>query len=278
MSITAKEKRSLGIIEESTYPRVLIWDIETAPMITTAFSLFNEYSHYENILQDWFIICASWKWLGHDKVYATSIAKNKKDLARYREGILIEENPSVDKTVIEDLHKVLSETDVIVGHNGDKFDLKMFNVRAAKYGLPPIPYIPSVDTLKTAKGNFRFSSNRLDYLGRFLGLGKKVETEKGLWKRCVLGDVSAIKKMVEYNEGDVLLLEKVYYVLRPYMRNHPNLNLINKDDMSCPKCESTKMQKRGFYRTRVSVFQRYQCTDCGGWTRSKKSIIRTDVR
>jgi transposase-like protein len=36
-------------------------------------------------------------------------------------------------------------------------------------------------------------------------------------------------------------------------------------------CGSENLQKRGFHRTNVSNFQRYQCQDCSRYSRSRKS-------
>lgn len=240
--------------------KVILWDIETAPMIVTSWGLFKPYLSHDNILEDTSLLCAAWKTLDERTVHSISIDPAK---------------PRNDKGVVKKLRDVLAEADVIVGHNGDKFDLKTFNARLAYYNLKPLPPRKTVDTLKVARKYFRFTSNRLDYLGEFLGVGRKIHTDYKLWLDILLrGDEAALAKMIAYNKQDVLLLERVYKKLRPHMTNHPNQRLCNGE--VCPICGEDSLQKRGFRLTQMSRAQAYQCQDCGGWSKGK-SEKRTDI-
>lgn len=235
----------------SSKQKILIWDIESYPLVVTTWQLFEPRLDYGNIVEDWGLICGAWKWVGEKEVHAVAVNPRK---------------PKDDKNVIHELHKVLSEADVIVAHYGDKFDLPKFNARAIFHGLPPIPPIQTIDTKKVAKKYFGFSSNRLDYLGQYLGLGKKLPTGYGLWLSVLAGNEKALAKMVRYNKQDVKLLEKVYLKLRPFMRNHPNENLHG--PMSCcPTCGSKQFQKRGLKYFKTTARQQYQCSnqECRAW-------------
>lgn len=131
-------------------------------------------------------------------------------------------------------------------------------------GLPPPAPYKQLDTKKIAKKYFSFTSNKLDDLGRYLGIGQKLDTGGyGLWLGCEEGDPKAWKKMKRYNKQDVVLLEEVYLKLRPWIANHPAVD--NRDN--CPKCNSANMQKRGYGFNKTSKYQRFQCMDCGGWSR-----------
>ncbi len=57
-----------------------------------------------------------------------------------------------------------------------------------------------------------------------------------------------------------------------------NVALINGEIHACPRCASTDVQKRGVQRTSVSTFQRYQCNDCGAWSRAGKNLAKTELR
>lgn len=232
--------------------KILLWDIETWPITATTWDLWprNGLDH-KNILNDWGIICAAWKWLGEKPVHAQWISPL---------------HPNNDIDVIKALHKVLSEADVLVAHNGDEFDLKKFNARAIKHGLPPLPPIKTIDTLKVAKKYFNFTSNRLDYLGGFLGVGRKIPTHFGMWLDIMKGDAESLARMVKYNKQDVRLLEDVYLKLRPFMTDHPNENLFNVVDV-CPVCGGKKFKKQGFKYTRQGAKQQYQCLadKCHAW-------------
>jgi uncharacterized protein YprB with RNaseH-like and TPR domain len=240
--------------------KVLFWDIETLPLDITSWTLFDLKVSHENILRDFSLICAAWKWFGEKEVHCVAV-----DPA----------NPTDDGNVVRTLHAVLSEADVVVAHNGDKFDMKKFKTRALAHGLPPLPSIQSIDTLKVAKKNFGFTSNRLDYLGKFLGVGRKIKTEYDLWLDILEGDEKALAKMVRYNKYDVVLLEKVYKALRPYMTNHPNTGLFTEDPKVCPIC-GAGLVKRGFRYHRTTKRQQYQCKRCGGYC-SGKTVRHVEV-
>lgn len=241
-------------------PRILLYDLETALETAAVFSLrYNDYIDHTALLSERYIICASWKWLGESRVHSVSILDDGK---RFRK------DPHDDQHVVQALHAVLSSADVIVAHNGDSFDLKYAQTRMLAHDLPPLPPIPSVDTLKVARDKFLFNSNRLDYLGRYLKVGKKIETEKGLWLKALAGDATAIRKMVRYNQQDVILLEQVYEKLTPYITTGLHRPVTSTEQ--CPRCGSKDVQRRGLHRTQTQTYQRWQCQgECRGWYRSR---------
>jgi hypothetical protein len=137
-----------------------------------------------------------------------------------------------------------------------------------------------VDTLKVARRNFALTSNKLDYLGRYLGLGRKIDTGGiDLWLGCMRGNKKDWKLMVDYNCQDVLLLEKVYHKLLPWIADHPNLTLYSLNEApACPKCGSEDLQWRGYAYTAASAFRRFQCNDCGGWGRERYSVLTKEQK
>lgn len=239
-------------------PRILLWDIETSLELAAVFDLkYNEFIDPANLVTERYVICAAWKWLGAKQIHTTSVLDRP---------ALFKKAPSNDQHVIRTLHNVLSQADVIVAHNGDQFDTKYVETRMLFHGLAPLPPITSIDTCTVAKQRFKFNSNKLDYLGAFLNVGRKKPTTNGLWLRVLKGDRSAIREMVEYNKGDVALLERVFTKLRPYIANHVNRQLFGQT--GCPRCGSPKIQSRGTHRAISRVYQRWQCQACGGWFRS----------
>lgn len=258
-------------------PRILLWDIETAHNIVASFSLWERRGlsiPHQNIIQQRYIITASWKWAGEKKVYSVSTLDDRE---RYRK------NPHDDYHVVKTLHQVLSSADVIVAHHGDAYDTKYFKGRALVHGMPPIPPVASIDTKKIASSQFLLPSNRLDALGALLGVGRKIETSNQWWLDILVGTDAArraaIKKMVRYNKQDVLLLEDVFYKLQPYMPNHINAQLFD-PAAGCPRCSSTNVQRRGIHKAISRTYQRFQCMACGGWFRKDKAepSIRPQVR
>lgn len=231
--------------------KVLIYDLETSHNIVAQFDPKDQYTPHTNILQERFIICAAWKWLGEKKIHTVATFTNN------------------DKVVLEVLHKVMSEADLIVAHNGDNFDKKFLETRLLVHGFPTLPPISSIDTYKIAKSKFRFNSNRLDYLGKLLGFGGKKHTPPGLWLDVLRGDKKAVKVMEDYNKRDVEVLEKVFLKLRPYMPNYVNRELFG--GTGCPRCGSKKVQYRGYHRAITKTYRRLQCQSCSGWFRELKS-------
>ena len=125
----------------------------------------------------------------------------------------------------------------------------------------------------TARSRFRFPSNKLDYISNALGFGKKVKhIGHELWIQCMAGDAVAWKQMQEYNIHDVVLLERVYKKLLPWIKGHANRSLYSEDSLVCPSCGGKHYHKRGFQYTQTCKYQRYQCSGCGGWFRDTTNI------
>ena len=234
--------------------KIVFWDIETQKLIAQTFSLYPESINHVDIIKDWYIICGCWVFNNDKQVRSVSVLDNKTRFA---------DDPTDDAYVVKKLHDMISDADIIVHHNGDKFDWKKFNARVIYHGLPPLHPVQMIDTLKLARRHFAFTSNRLDYLGRYLGLGQKIDTAKGLWEGARLGNKKAIKDMVKYNKQDVLLLRDIYERLKP----HVKLPFSSVD--VCPKCKSDHITKQGIKKNRVSSYQKWQCQDCGSWCQSR---------
>jgi len=232
--------------------KILLLDIETSPILGYTWGKYEQ--NVLDIVQDWQILSFSAKWLGDKKIVTKAIPDYKSA------------NNPTDYYLAHDLARLLEEADVVVGHNCDEFDIKKINARLTYWKIKPPSSYKTIDTKKVAKSSFGFTSNSLTDLGQYLGLGKKVETGGfGLWKGCMAGDKKAWKKMKEYNEQDVILLEKIYLHFRPWIKNHPTLGLYSKDGReTCPKCGGKKLEKNGLRITRTRKYQRYRCQNCGG--------------
>jgi hypothetical protein len=236
-------------------PKIALFDIETAPSLGWVWQLRE--TDVIDVQSAWYILSFAYKWLGEDKIRTVALP----DFPRYRR------DREDDSKLVKQLWSIFDEADILIAHNGDGFDIKKANARFLFHGLnPPTPY-KSIDTLKVARRHFRFDSNRLNDLGKFLGVGKKLpHTGFHLWKGCMSGDLAAWKTMRRYNARDVELLERVYLKLRPWFANHPDLNLYTEGD-GCPTCQSENMERRGVYTSKTRKYQRWVCDDCGSWTK-----------
>lgn len=241
-------------------PRILVWDIESNFNLLLTYDLFTDYIPHDRILEERYLLSVAWKELGSKKTHAVSLLD---DPERF------EQNPHDDYHVVKTIYEVLSDADVIIHHFGDKFDIKMFNSRLIYHGFPPLPEIIQIDTYKIARSKFRFNSNKLDYLGEYLGVGNKINVDRQLWVDCWNGSRTAMREMVRYNKQDVDLLEAVYLILAPFAPAKLNLNHFygdGEDDMVCPLCGEDHLQKRGYRYTRAAKWQRFQCQSCGHWS------------
>lgn len=245
--------------------KILVLDIETAPNLAYVWRFFKENVGAKQVVEHSEIISYAYKWLGDPTVHYYDV--------QY----------ATEASILEPLMEVLDAADIVVAHNGNKFDLPTIQGRALVAGLrPPSPY-KTVDTLLVARYEFNFPANSLEYLSTILGVSKK-DSHKDfpgfeLWSECLKGNPLAWEEMKKYNIQDVVSLEEIYLKMRPWMRRHPNVGVFDdKDHAVCPKCGSSHIQYRGYAHTNVGRYHRFQCNDCGGWGRTRLSIYPKELR
>lgn len=253
-------------ISRNRDPKILFFDIETAPNLSYIWGMYEQ--NALSVEQNWHIMSFSAKWSDEKSVISYALP----DFKTYRKDRFD------DKKLVEQLWALIDSADIVIAHNGDAFDIKKVNARFIEHGMcPPSPYV-TIDTLKVARKFFRFDSNKLNDLGQHLGVGQKVKTGGfDLWKGCLNGDKKSWNLMKKYNKQDVVLLEKVYLKLRPWMTNHPNHNVFSGKSYTCPKCGSSNVQKRGERVTNTRVYQSYFCNDCRGWSNGTVNILEIPV-
>lgn len=233
--------------------KILLLDIETKPLTVFSWGLWKQNINISHIIDSSSILCFAAKWLGEDTIVFDSIKKS---------GL---------KKMLKRAHKLLDEADAVVHYNGSRFDVPVLNKEFLLHGFNPPATYQQIDLLKTARNRFKFPSNKLDFLAQQLKLGSKFKHAGfELWVKCMAGDADAWVEMEKYNVQDVLLLEKVYYKLLPWINSHPS-HAVYKGSNVCPSCGGSHLQRRGWSYTQASKFQRFQCTSCGAWHRSKKA-------
>jgi hypothetical protein len=240
-------------------PKVLLWDIETAPNLGYVWGKWQQ--DVVAFESEWYLMTISWKWLGKKKVHVRGLP----DYERY------EDDPEDDYELAKLAWELFNEADVVVGHNGINFDTKKAQTRMIVHGFDPPSGFQEIDTLRLARKHFGFTSNRLGDLGEALGIGKKVSTGGfDLWRGCLRGDPAAWAKMKKYNRQDVVLLEQLYLKLRPWATTHPNMALISGSRSACPKCGSELgMKSHGWRYTQTGKYQRFRCLACAGFVRTR---------
>jgi predicted RNA-binding Zn-ribbon protein involved in translation (DUF1610 family) len=237
-------------------PRILIIDCETSPNLADVWGIWQQNIGLSQIRSVTSVISFAAKWHEEKPIMFHS---------DFHDG---------HKQMVKAAHRLIDEADILVTYNGDNFDAKQFNREFILAGLTPPSPVRSVDLLKTVRRQFKFTSNKLDHVASQLGLGNKTShSGHELWVRCLEGDEKAWNLMRRYNKQDVALTEKLYDKLGPWIKDHPSQSLF-----TCPRCGSSRVQRRGIATTLTAVYQRYQCRDCGSWSKGKKQISTTELR
>ena len=241
--------------------KILFLDIETTPNLAYVWGLFKQNVSINQIEKSTEMLCFGARWYGEKKVTFKSVHHDGK------------------QAMLEEVHRLLDEADVLVGWNSKGFDSKHLKRELLQAGMkPPSPY-KEMDLMLTVKSQFRFPSNKLDYVAQTLGVGAKVQHSGfELWTRCIAGEKKAWTEMKKYQIQDVNLLIDLYDILKPWIPNHPNTALHDGLEQGCVVCASNNLQRRGVARTVSGTYQRFQCQSCGKWQRGPISINKTLTR
>lgn len=213
-----------------------------------------------------FIFCMSYKDLGEKKVHTV-----------VRDNVL--PNPYNDKALCKQIYDVIRDADMIVTHNGKRFDIPFINTRLLINNLPPLPDMPHFDTCEVMFKRLKMSGRLENASATFGWKLKKHSVEVQKWFRAAAGDKAMLKEIVRHCEIDVRLLEKVYMRLRPLGFKHPNIALLTEEPTKCPICgRKGTLKKNGFKLAIVKKAQRYQCSSCGGYAVGPYHATNVTVR
>jgi DNA polymerase elongation subunit (family B) len=202
----------------------------------------------ESIIKERAIICICYKWEDSKEVHS-----------------LEWDSKQCDKKMLQKFIHIANTADELVGHNGDKFDLAWIRTRCLFHRIDMFPGYTTIDTLKISRSKFKFNSNKLDYIAKFLGVGEKIKTDYGMWKDIMLNKCKAsMSKMVKYCKMDVVVLEKVYKELSVHILSKVHYGVIfGHDRGSCPECGSDDIVRMCNRVTASGVKKiQYQCKTC----------------
>lgn len=245
--------------------KVLMLDIETTPDKNYTWGRFNVNIGINQTIEEGEMVCFAAKWYGQDEI---------EFYADWQDG---------HEEMIAEAWRLLNEADVVVHFYGSRFDIPHMNTCFLRYGFPPPKPFKQVDLKMVVGRQFKFSSNKLEFVSRVLGLEGKVEHEGfPLWDK-VMNEVrrngkkpftkevelDAKARMKVYNERDVFLLDEVYEALLPWIPNHPHRHLYE-EGRGCPTCgaEADNLVRDGYYLTKLSKFKQFQCVVCNSRFRS----------
>lgn len=239
--------------------KILTVDLESAPNLAHTWGIWQQNVGLPQLIQPGYVMCFAAKWY------------HEPDVMFHR-----------GKGMTKAIHKLLGQADVVVTWNGDRFDLPYFHTEFVKAGMPPPAPYRSLDLLPVVRRAFKFQSNKLDFIASELLGERKIATGgHETWIGCMANNADAWAKMESYNRHDVVLTERLYDVLKPWVKAPPNPALYGDADVApttCPQCGSAKIKKSGIAYTQLSAYQRYQCTVCQRWMRGQRRHLSVDAR
>lgn len=245
-------------------PKILILDIETAPIEAYVWGLFDQNIGLEMVKQHTTVLSWSAKWHGSDVVMYRDVRNC--------------DNVRDDVELVRVIRDLLDEADIIITQNGKKFDVKKLNYRFLKHGIKPPSSYKHIDTLQIAKSKFGFDSNKLAHMTDLLCTKhKKISHAKfpgfTLWKECLAGNTEAWKEMETYNKIDVLSLEELYFDHFAAWDNSLNFAAFSDEYKFRCNCGNDELVAKGYHITKRSKFQKFICTECGKEHRGSENLF-----
>jgi DNA polymerase elongation subunit (family B) len=230
--------------------KLLTLDIETSPSLARIWALFDQNISLVQLEEVSEVLCFAAKWYGTKRVEYYS---------NYHDG---------HDEMIRQAYRLFNEADAIISYNGKAFDCKHLKREFLLAGMtPPAPH-KDIDLLQTVRSQFKFASGKLEHVASQLDIGHKLKHQGfELWRGCLEGDEKAWAIMKRYNVQDVLLTERLYDRLLPWIKNHPHRGLyVDGCTRTCGTCNGSDFQLRGWRYTNASRYRRFVCNDCGAWS------------
>lgn len=244
-------------------PKMLFLDIETLPLESYTWGLWDQNIPLNMIKKDWAICSWAASW-GHESKVMQRDSRNSKD-------------PRNDKALLKPLRKLLDEADIIVTQNGKKFDARKINARLLINDMKRPSGYQHIDIYPLVKKHFALTSNKLEYIAKVL----KVKHQKlvkrqfegfDLWKECLAGNNKAWREMATYNILDVKVLKDCYARIAPWGVG-VNINPYYGSGGAVCTCGSTEFRENGHNYTPTGKYKRYACKKCGSELKARQNLI-----
>ena len=190
--------------------KVIVYDIETSRVKVDTWWTGKQYINHKQLRSEPTMISIAWKYIGEDKVHSLTWDKNH-----------------CDKKMLTKFLEHYNSASMVIGQNNNSFDNKWISTRAAKHGLFVDRFVKSFDIYRMAKRYFRLPSFSMAYMAEYFGLTLKQSHEgMHMWDMIEYGTDAQkkeyLKKMVDYNVGDIVTTEELYMTLKPYFASVTN--------------------------------------------------------
>lgn len=247
-------------------PLIMAYDLEAAPALVWSYDLWPKYIGIDQVVE-------------HPRI--VSFAAQFEQDGKRKAMVYRSEFHHGRREMLEKIHGMMDQADIVMGWNNRGFDDQYITGEFALEGLGRPSHYQSIDLMRVEKKHFRLLSRKLDYAAqRFVNDRKDGVNALRIWLDIkaaeAAGDEARVlrlwNKFAKYNRQDVALLWKVRDAFLPWV-DELNFNNFQEEGATpqivCAKCGSMDLQRRGFYRTGVSVFQVYRC-EFGHQTRALK--------
>lgn len=245
-------------------PRILVYDIETAPMLAHVWKMWDNNVGLNQLIDDWYILSFAAKWLGEEEIFYY----DQRD----------EPDQTDDSFILSKLWKLLNEADFVIGQNVKRFDTKKVNARFILNGFPKPSTYRQIDTMLIARDQFGFTSNKLEYLSKILcpdHVKSKHSKFPGheMWVECMKGNREAWEEMESYNRDDILATEELYNVLSSWDSKLPNFDVYVDDVL-----DMSEWVEDGYVYSQFAKYKRYRNIKTGVQRRSRFNELTKEKR
>ena len=247
-------------IQQINTAKILYWDIEIAPFLSFHWDKWGVNIGNDYHLTEKFMLSHSWAWNDGDII--GSVLTPEEALKQDDERLILE------------AWHLLDQADIVIAHNGKRFDIPMINGFFLRHGFPPPSPYKIIDTFRIAKRKFKLTSNSLAYLAKFLGVTQKLDSGgMEAFKSAYFGSQEALSNMLEYNKGDIDTLRQVYLKFRGWDNDGVNMGVYSDHPTVCANCGSDNLSvlENKYQFTTVSKFGLVRCGNCNATSRFRKS-------
>lgn len=251
-------------------PKVLFFDIETSPCLAYVWGCGKQFVGIKQLRKERKIISIGYLFNKEKTVKVLKMDLNKHFINKF--------DDDADKEMLKKFVKIYNNANLVVAHNGRRFDRARIRARLVKYGLPDLDMSIPFDDSYTMTKAIDFTSHKLDHLGRYLQTGQKDHIDYDVWVKVMEGSKKALNEMCVYMKTDVIRLRSAYNKLKPYAKSKLNLSAFHDTAEICPNCGTNNFCKDAIRYTNSGQFQAYLCKDCGKRFQDGKNLSNTKGR